>query len=317
MGIGGRKVPTQTIPTSQINNEDPIEQKKMDGPKSPFVPQLPKFTFDQVILNEKTLMEVYDTLAIKDKSDLVFEEWGLSTTHKHSKKVGINLYGPPGTGKTMVAHAIAHHLDRQLIVVNYADIESKYVGDTPKNLTEVFKVAKETDSIIFFDEADAMLSKRVTNMSSATDTSVNQTRSVLLTLLNDFDDVILFATNYIENFDEAFMRRILAHIKFELPDYECRVRLYETLIPKQLPTQDLDIHDLAASFDSVSGSDISNAVLRAAFKAARTNEAYVKHAFFAEALDNIVISKEANRGEVTSTTTVPVSEDYAFAQLNK
>lgn len=316
MGIGGRKIPTQTVSTNQINNEVSAEQMKKDEQKSPFVPQVPKFTFDQVILNEKTLTEVYDTLVIKDKSDLVFEEWGLSTTHKHSKKVGINLYGPPGTGKTMVAHAIAHHLERQLIVVNYADIESKYVGDTPKNLTEVFTVAKETDSIIFFDEADAMLSKRVTNMSSATDTSVNQTRSVLLTLLNDFDDVILFATNYIENFDEAFMRRILAHIKFELPDYECRVRLYETLIPKQLPTQDLDIHNLASSFDAVSGSDISNAVLRAAFKAARTDEDYVKHDFFAEALHNIVLSKEANRGDVTSSTTVPVSEDYALAQLN-
>lgn len=315
MGIGGRKVPTQTEP-SNYSNEVSVNQVQKDEQKSPFIPQVPKFTFDQVILNEKTLTEVYDTLAIKDKSDLVFEEWGLSTTHKHSKKVGINLYGPPGTGKTMVAHAIAHHLERQLIVVNYADIESKYVGDTPKNLTEVFKVAKETDSIIFFDEADAMLSKRVTNMSSATDTSVNQTRSVLLTLLNDFDDVILFATNYIENFDEAFMRRILAHIKFELPDYECRVRLYETLIPQQLPTRDLDIYDLASSFDAVSGSDISNAVLRAAFKAARTDEDYVKHGFFAEALHNIVLSKEANRGAVTSSTTVPVSEDYALAQLN-
>lgn len=316
MGIGGRKVPSQTVPASQSINEVSAEQKQKDEQKSPFIPQLPKFTFDQVILNEKTLIEVYDTLAIKDKSDLVFEEWGLSTTHKHSKKVGINLYGPPGTGKTMVAHAIANHLDRQLIVVNYADIESKYVGDTPKNLTEVFKVAKETNSIIFFDEADAMLSKRVTNMSSATDTSVNQTRSVLLTLLNDFDDVILFATNYIENFDEAFMRRILAHIKFDLPDFECRVRLYETLIPKQLPTHDLNISELADMFDSVSGSDISNAVLRAAFKAARTNEPYVKQDYFVEALQNIVLSKEANRGSVISVETVPVSEDYAYAQLN-
>lgn len=312
MGIGGRKVPSEsTSTTSSVGNETVVQQA--DKNQHPFVPQTPKFTFDQVILNDKTLTEVYDTLAIKDKSDLVFDEWGLSTTHKHSKKVGINLYGPPGTGKTMVAHAVADYLNRELIVVNYADIESKYVGDTPKNLTAVFKAAKETNSIIFFDEADAMLSKRVTNMSSATDTSVNQTRSVLLTLLNDFDDVILFATNYIENFDEAFMRRILAHIKFELPDYECRVRLYETLIPKQMPTSDLDIHDLAASFDSVSGSDISNAILRAAFKAARTDEDYVKHAFFAEALHNIVLSKQANQG---TTTTKPVSEEYAYAQLN-
>ena len=311
MGIGGRKLPTESAPTRVSNEEIAPKEEKA---QHPFTPQTPKFTFEQVILNDKTLAEVYDTLAIKDKSDLVFEEWGLASTHKHSKKVGINLYGPPGTGKTMVAHAVADYLNRELIVVNYADIESKYVGDTPKNLTAVFKAAKESNSIIFFDEADAMLSKRVTNMSSATDTSVNQTRSVLLTLLNDFDDVILFATNYIENFDEAFMRRILAHIKFELPDYDCRVRLYETLIPKKLPTIDLNIHELATEYASVSGSDISNAILRAAFKAARTNDEYVKHAYFAEALHNIVLSKQANQGTITTTT--PVSEEYAYAQLN-
>ena len=92
-----------------------------------------------------------------------------------------------GTGKTMAAHAIANALHKEMICVNYADIESKYVGETSKNLTNLFHTASEKDIIIFFDEADALLSKRVTNMSSSTDVSVNQTRSVLLTLLNDYE----------------------------------------------------------------------------------------------------------------------------------
>lgn len=85
----------------------------------------------------------------------------------------------------MCAHAIAKELNKKIICVNYADIESKYVGETSKNLTSLFDYAKENDFVIFFDEADALLSKRVTNMSSSTDVSVNQTRSVLLTFVND------------------------------------------------------------------------------------------------------------------------------------
>lgn len=102
------------------------------------------------------------------------------------KQIAINLYGLPGTGKTMAAHAIASALKRPMFAVNYADIESKYVGETSKNLTRLFKEAELIDAIIFFDEADAMLSRRVTNMSNSTDVSVNQTRSVLLTLMNNW-----------------------------------------------------------------------------------------------------------------------------------
>lgn len=118
----------------------------------------------------------------------------------------------------MAAHAIAHELNKPLIAVNYAEIESKYVGETSKNITALFNTAKEQDAIIFFDEADAMLSRRVTNMSHATDVSVNQTRSVLLTLMNDHEGLIIFTTNFVSNYDPAFMRRILSHILFDLPN---------------------------------------------------------------------------------------------------
>lgn len=315
MAIGRRIVPTQTqnvepevIPSNKV--ADSTNKRQIT-----FEPQAPKYTMDQVILPEKTVSAVKQALVIKDKSDLIFEKWGLNKTHKFSRKVGINLYGLPGTGKTMVAHAIAHYLNKKLIVINYADIESKFVGDTPKNLTAAFQAATETDSILFFDEADAILSRRVTNMNNATDTSVNQTRSVMLTLLNDYQGVILFATNYISNFDPAFMRRILAHIQFELPDYGCRVKLYERLIPKELPT-DVDKNKLAERFDGVSGSDISNAILLASFKGAQSIEAFVKHEFFEEALEGIKKSQAANRGtENVKVETRLVSEEYAQKQI--
>jgi len=294
-----------------------VNEKQSVKPMS-FIPQAPKYHLDDVILPTRTLEAIRNALAIKDKSDIVFGDWGLSATHKHSRKVGINLYGPPGTGKTMVAHAIAQHLNKKMMIINYSDIESKYVGDTPKNLTEAFRVATETDSILFFDEADAILSRRVTNMNNATDTSVNQTRSVMLTLLNDYQGVILFATNYISNFDPAFMRRILAHIDFELPDAECRVRLYRKLISKDMPN-DIRIEEASQQFDGISGSDISNAILMAAFKGASAPDLYVRHEYLADALASIKKSIQANNAlSLPANVTVEtreVSEEYVKRQL--
>ncbi|MEW5848054.1 MAG: ATP-binding protein [Myxococcota bacterium] len=263
-------------------------------PVASFVPQPPKYTLEDIILPKATLDEIMDALAVRDQSALVFDVWGLRETHRHSRKVGINLYGPPGTGKTMAAHAIAAHLGKPLLIISYADIESKYIGDTPKNLTTAFQVATDTDSILFFDEADAILSRRLTNMNNATDTSVNQTRSVMLTLLNDYQGVIIFATNYISNYDPAFMRRILAHIRFSLPDEEGRRRLLRKLVPTALPTN-LCVDELAQMSEGLSGSDISNAILAAAFRGAQTREKFVEHRYVAEALRAIRDSLAANR----------------------
>lgn len=268
---------------------------------SNFVLSAPKYTLSQLVLNNETRQQIDQAMSFRNHQKLVFEQWGLNRTHHHSKRVCLNFYGLPGTGKTMAAHAVAHALNKKLLIVNYAEIESKFVGETPKNLVAVFKHADEADAVIFFDEADALLSKRVTSMSNATDTSVNQTRSVLLNILNDYEKTILFATNFIENFDPAFMRRILAHVHFTLPDEHCRHQLYAMYIPSTMP-HTIDIPTVARDHAGLSGSDISNAVLMAAFSAAQRGGIEVLHAELDRAVLNILASKRANEGKVNSTT---------------
>lgn len=261
-------------------------QDKQQTSTSSFVPQEPKYTFQDLILPQATHDEIMSALAAHDQSLLVYEVWGLGRTHRLTRRVGINLYGPPGTGKTMTAHAIAAYLRKRLLIVNYADIESKYVGDTPKNLARAFQLARETGCIVFFDEADAILSRRLSHMETATDTSVNQTRSVLLTLLNEHDGIMLFATNFIANYDPAFMRRILAHIRFVLPDLPCRRRLLEQFIPPEMPTN-ARVGELAELAEGLSGSEIANAVLLAALRGARSPRQFVEHRYLVEALARV------------------------------
>ena len=282
------------IDTSRSSANKPKENNsKSDEPEIVFVPEEPKYTLDDIILPQSVRDEIMDVATYADNAHLVFEMWGFKKTHKFSKRIGINLYGPPGTGKTMAAHAIAKQLGRKILIVNYADVESKYVGETPKNLRKVFDAGKATNSILFFDEADAILSKRVTNMTQAVDVSVNQTRSVMLMLMNEYQDFIIFATNFIENFDPAFMRRISVHVKFELPDLDCRRRLWRMYIPPELPNN-IDIDQIAKKYDGISGSDIANAMLNAAFKAARLGANTLDRVLVFDAVENILESKRAN-----------------------
>ena len=151
----------------------PQPANKVDKKKQELIlqPMDPMFSLDDIILPENVKEQILEVADYAYNSKIVFERWGLEKTHKYSKRMGINLYGPSGTGKTMAAHAIANYLGRKILCVNYAEIESKYVGETPKNIYRAFKAAEQTH--IFFDEADAILSRRVTNMNSATDVSVN------------------------------------------------------------------------------------------------------------------------------------------------
>lgn len=297
----------------------PIIKSPIEDEEQPMI-LYPEFTLDNLILPDPTFHAIQDFIAYQKYKSLIFNDWGLSETHQKKQQIAINLYGLPGTGKTMAAHAIAHALEKPLISVNYSEIESKYVGETSKNISALFEKAKNSNAIIFFDEADAILSRRVTNMTSATDVSVNQTRSVLLTLMNSYEGIVIFTTNFVENYDPAFMRRILSHILFELPCIENREKLWRKYIPKKLPVI-TDIKLLAEISDGLSGSDISNCVLKAAMSAARGSELYVKNSHFENAVNEVKASQNANKilkhsspSETVKKTIV--SEGYVRSQIN-
>lgn len=289
---------------SNISKEN-VEREKEQ--KVTFVVSEPKYKLEDLIVTEKVHDEIQTIINAEKHWSTVFDVWGLSSVMKDKQNLVVNLYGEAGTGKTMAAHAIANELNKKMICVNYAEIESKYVGETSKNLTALFNYAFEKDVIIFFDEADALLSRRVTDMSNSTDVSVNQTRSVLLTLMNDYKKMVIFASNFISNYDSAFLRRIQYHIKFELPNEELRQKLWQKYIPYTLPNN-IDIEQISKRYDGISGSDISNAVLRAALYAVNKEENMVKHKYFENEIENIIKVKKAN-SKVTSVVRKEVSAE--------
>lgn len=212
---------------------------------------------------------------------------------KHSC-FSFNLYGESGTGKTVTAHAISSYLEKKIVLVNYADIESKYVGETSKNLVNLFAFALENNAVIIFDEADALLSKRVTSMSSTSDVSVNQTRNVLLHLLDGYNGIVLFTTNFVSNYDSAFYRRILAHIKFDLPNKAMREKIWLHFLVDAFPI-DEDKNVMAeklSSIDGLSGSDISNCMLRTAIHIAESGSGHASYSDFFSYAEKILELKK-------------------------
>jgi len=183
--------------------------------------------------------------------------------------IAFNFAGPPGTGKTICAEAIAHAVGRRLLVARYAELESMWMGETPKNVAAVFRLAREEQAVLLFDEADAIASKRASSPDLGFQRESNTVVTVLLQQLESFNGVVIFATNLAANFDPAFERRIRTHILFEMPGAEereaiWRVQMHPTLTPL---ASDVDFKALADAY-AVSGGDIRNAVLKAALAAA-------------------------------------------------
>lgn len=229
-----------------------------------FLPQTPLYTFDKVILAEEIKKEIISAINILKYQDLIYNQWGFIEVDPVPKSV-LNFYGPPGTGKTMSAHGIAHELNKPLLALNYAEIESKYVGEAPKNLVKAFTVAKKYDAVLFFDEADSFLGKRIQNVTQGAEQALNSLRSQMLMLLEQHPGVIIFATNLVTNFDSAFESRILKHIKFELPNKEARTIIIKNMLPSRLPWSngigEDEIEDMAEIAEGLSGREIKGVVL--------------------------------------------------------
>ncbi|MCI6249103.1 ATP-binding protein [bacterium] len=301
--------------TPIVRRDEPPTKEKRKEQIVDFYISEPKFDMDDVILSESIKKEVKRIISYLKYHDKIFQEWNLQSVIKQHN-LSVNFYGESGTGKTMTAHAIAKMLGKKMVIVNYAEIESKYVGETSKNLVSLFRFAQENDAIILFDEADALLSKRVTAMYSATDVSVNQTRNTLLKILDDYDGIIFFTTNFIQNFDSAFIRRIFCHVKFDIPNKATRYLLWEHYLLKTIPCEDRQtIIENISEVDGVTGADISIAVLKASIDAACGKDC-ITYELLKNTLEETLNAKKAVDGNYQITTR-KVSEEYALSQINK
>lgn len=270
----------------------------------------PERTLSEVVLPAKTRRALDQALAEVQNHALIFGRWGLGERHATGLGLAFNFAGPPGTGKTICAQAIAHALGMKLLIVDYAEAESMWVGETPKNVVAAFRAAAEQNAVLFFDEADAIASRRTSISGMPDQRESNLTVNVLLRELENFNGIVIFATNLAANFDPAFERRIRTHVLFEMPGAEEREQIWRLQIhPQKTPlAADVNFRELAERF-ALSGGDIKNAVIKAAAAAASTpgrdvaKRIHQQH--FIEAAENVIAGRAVMQQSVIATSAVP------------
>jgi AAA+ superfamily predicted ATPase len=275
----------------------------------------PRRSFTDVILPEKTRRALYDALMQIEKHRLIFGQWGLGERHSTGTGLAFNFAGPPGTGKTICAEAVARALGKKLYKVRYSEMESCWAGETGKNVITVFREARQNDAVLFFDEADSIASRRFTGMNWGYEREANHTVNILLKELEDYEGVVVFATNLASNFDPAFERRIRTHILFEMPGVEERERIWEVQIhPHKTPmAADVDFRALAERY-AVSGGDIKNAILKAAQRAAAEpgpdEEKQISQHHLVEAMEEVQGAKRVMAQNLFGEEALPPAPDW-------
>jgi ATPase family associated with various cellular activities (AAA)/Winged helix domain, variant len=224
--------------------------------------------WEQVALPEDLLDSLREFIGRIRHRRTVYEAWGFDAKMSTSRGLSALFYGPPGTGKSMVAGLIARELGLELYRVDLARIVSKWIGETEKNLAEVFDAAEDGQVVVLFDEADSLFAKR-TEVKSSVDRYANLEVNYLLQRLDSFEGICILTTNLEGSIDQAFKRRMSLRLQFPFPDEDMRVRLWASHLPPETPTAgDFDFVELARRFP-LSGGYIRNSTLRAAFLAAQ------------------------------------------------
>lgn len=253
-----------------ISNEDIIHAvRQLDvGQLGEYAVRVPAvFGWDDLIV-EKEVRQQLDYICgqLKYRS-IVGDQWGFHAKTPYGRGLCALFYGPPGTGKTMAVQVIAKELGLDLYRIDLSQMVSKYIGETEKNITALFRKAKEMNVILFFDEADAFFSRR-SEIKDANDRNANAEVAHLLQKLEEYDGITILATNLKENIDDAFKRRIKFMIDFRFPQKKTRRELWRKLLPEQAPREEgLDLNFFADEFE-LSGSQIKEILLNAAYIAA-------------------------------------------------
>jgi Mrp family chromosome partitioning ATPase len=229
-----------------------------------------KQSWDDLVLPPDTMEDVQSLIARVKYAHHVYEKWGFKQKMPRGIGVAALFSGPPGTGKTMVAGLLARELDLELYQIDLSKVVSKWVGETEKQLAKIFDAADAGHALLLFDEADSLFAKR-TEVKSATDRYANLEVNFLLQRIESFGGVTIMTTNLDTSIDPALKRRLASHIVFQAPELAESMKLWERMLQQgvQAPLQKpLHFEKLARTYDAMTGANIRNAVLAAAFTAA-------------------------------------------------
>jgi SpoVK/Ycf46/Vps4 family AAA+-type ATPase len=227
----------------------------------------PEADWADLVLPELVQIQLRDIVARVRQRVRVLDEWGMARASARGRGLTVLFCGDSGTGKTLSAEVVAHYLGLDLYVIDLSTVVDKYIGETEKNLDRIFVEAERVNGVLLFDEADAIFGKR-SEVRDARDRYANVEVAYLLQRMEQFDGVAILTTNLRANVDEAFLRRLDVLVEFPMPDCDSRRQLWTQQFRGDVPrTGDIDFDFLAGAFE-LSGGNIRNIVMAAAYRAA-------------------------------------------------
>ena len=226
----------------------------------------PHYTWEDIILPKDTLEHLKEVSGFIKYKGKVHSDWGFEKKLSLGKGLNVLFSGPPGTGKTMAAEILANEVKLDLYKIDLSSLVSKYIGETEKNLKKIFEEAETSNSILFFDEADALFGKR-SEVKDSHDRYANIETAYLLQKMEEHEGAVILASNFRKNMDDAFLRRLHFTIEFPLPDDKSRESIWRKTFPEETPiAKDVDFAFLSKF--KLTGGNIKNIVLAASFLAA-------------------------------------------------
>ena len=233
-----------------------------------------RLSWEHLVLSHATLEQLDEIRHWSLYGDQLLDDWGMRD--KLSPGFISLFYGPPGTGKTLSACLLGKYCQRDVYKVDLSMMVSKYIGETEKNLAKIFDAAEHRQWILFFDEADALFGKR-TKVDDSRDRYANQEISFLLQRIEEFSGVVILASNFKSNIDDAFLRRFQSVVRFAMPKVNERLRIWQNAFSSQVTLEaGLKLEKVAEKHD-ISGGTIMNVVRFASLRALARKEKQIRH----------------------------------------
>ena len=284
--MSGRIVVAQEVLDKILLNKETVPRFGLDFPAKKISTEM---NWSDLVLHKQTEQQVEDITTWLEYHQQLLEDENLKRKIKPGYRV--LFYGPSGTGKTLTAALLGKEFKKDVYRIDLSQVVSKYIGETEKNLESVFRRAESKNWILFFDEADALFGKR-TNVQSSNDKYANQEVSYLLQRVEDYPGLLILASNFKNNLDEAFLRRFHALVHFPMPNAEERLMLWQKSMPSSLTIDaSLDLKSIAARYE-LSGAGILNAVQYATLQCYSCKKTSINETFILDGIRSEYMKEE-------------------------